>query len=109
VNVILGSQTIVEPDVAVVDPAHLVRNGLGVSPKGLLFAVEISSPSTRRRDLTLKRELYGEWEVPYLLVDRATSPHAYTGYGELPDWTDVVLPKGDRSQGRPSRPSREFC
>src|SRR5690349_19428798 len=42
VNVILGTQTVVEPDVAVVDPAHLVLDGLGVSPKGLLFVVEIT-------------------------------------------------------------------
>jgi Uma2 family endonuclease len=91
VNVILGSQTFVEPDVAVVDPAHLVHDGLGVSPKGLLFVVEITSPSTRRRDLTIKRQLYGEWEVPYLVVDRSTSPHTYTGYGDLPTWAGVVL------------------
>ncbi|HST83485.1 MAG TPA: Uma2 family endonuclease [Kineosporiaceae bacterium] len=92
VNVILGSQTIVEPDVAVVDPAHLVHDGLGVSPKGLLFVVEITSPSTRRRDLTIKRQLYSEWEVPYLVVDRSTSPHTYAGYGDLPTWAGVVLP-----------------
>ena len=91
VNVILGSRTVVEPDVAVVDPAHLVRDGLGVSPKGLLFAVEITSPSTRRRDLTIKRELYREWDVPYLLVDRDTTPHAYLPQGDLPAWTDVLL------------------
>jgi hypothetical protein len=76
----------------VVDPAHLVHDGLGVSPKGLLFAVEITSPSTRRRDLTIKRDLYAEWEVPYLLVDRSTSPHRYTAYGELPAWAGAVQP-----------------
>ncbi len=92
VNVIVGNQTVVEPDVAVVDPAHLVLDGLGVSPKGLLLVVEITSPSTRRRDLTIKRELYREWEVPYLLVDRSTGPHTYTGYGELPAWAGVLLP-----------------
>jgi Uma2 family endonuclease len=90
VNVILGDQTMVEPDVAVVDPAHLVRDGLGVSPKGLLFAVEITSPSTRRRDLTIKRQLYREWDVPYLLVDRHSSPHSYTTHGSLPAWAQVT-------------------
>jgi Uma2 family endonuclease len=92
VNVIIGSQTMVEPDIAVVDPAHLVHEGLGVAPEGLLFVVEVTSPSTRRRDLTIKRDLYLEWQVPYLLVDRSTVPHTYTRHGELPDWAHVVLP-----------------
>jgi Uma2 family endonuclease len=96
VNVILGTLVMVEPDVAVVDPTHLVHNRLGISPKGLLFVVEITSPSTRRRDLTIKRDLYREWKVPYLLVDRQTTPHSYTAHGALPAWADVI--ETDRQQ-----------
>ncbi len=86
VNVILGDDTLVEPDVAVIDTAHLVRGGLGVSPTGLLLAVEITSPSTQRRDLTIKRELYAEWGVPFVLVDRGAEPHRVEVFGELPEY-----------------------
>jgi len=62
--------------------------------QGPSFAVEITSPSTRRRDLTIKRQLYDEWKVPYLVVDRGTSPHTYIGYGGQPAWAAVVLTGG---------------
>jgi Uma2 family endonuclease len=92
VNVILGERTLVIPDVGVVDPAHLVRSDLGVAPAGLLLAVEITSPTTRRRDLTGKRDLYRRWEVPLLIVDRSTDPHTFIRVGELPPWAGVLQP-----------------
>jgi Uma2 family endonuclease len=92
VNVILGERTLVIPDVGVVDPAHLVRSDLGVAPAGLLLAVEITSPTTRRRDLTDKRDLYRTWEVPLLIVDRSTDPHTFIRAGELPPWAGVLQP-----------------
>jgi hypothetical protein len=57
VNVIDGPSTLVEPDVAVVDPACVTADRRGVSPAGVLLAVEVTSRSTRRRDLTIKRDL----------------------------------------------------
>jgi Uma2 family endonuclease len=86
VNVIVGEQTLVEPDVAVVDPTFVTPDGLGVSPKGLRFAVEVTSPSIRRRDLSIKRELYREWGVPYLVVDRSTQPFTLHVDGDLPGY-----------------------
>jgi Uma2 family endonuclease len=91
VNVIQGDRLLVIPDVAVVDPRHEVRGGLGVAPSGLLLAVEISSPSTRRADLTIKRELYRSWDVPYLIIDRATTPPTRVVNGDLPRFAEVLL------------------
>lgn len=92
VNVVAGDQTLIIPDVAVVDPQCAVRAGLGASPQGLKLAVEFSSPSTRRHDLTTKRELYREWGVPYLIVDRSTSPATLRVDGDLPDFATVLVP-----------------
>jgi Uma2 family endonuclease len=95
VNVILGDQTLVIPDVAVVDPSFLVQRGLGVSPEGLRLAVEITSPSTRRRDLSLKRELYRECGVPFLVVDRSTTPFTMHSDSNLPPYARVLTEHGD--------------
>jgi Uma2 family endonuclease len=90
INVIVGEQTLVIPDVAVIDPDHLTRHDLGVTPDGLRLVLEVTSASTRRRDLSIKRELYGEWKVPYVVVDRNSGPYTVTTYGPpLPEW--VVL------------------
>jgi Uma2 family endonuclease len=91
VNVIAGERTMVQPDVAVADPKHVVRGGLGVSPRGLALVIEITSPSTARKDLTLKRDLYEEWSVPYLIVDRRRSPYTLKTYGVLPEWAQLSL------------------
>jgi len=66
VNVIVGEQTLVTPDVAVIDPDELTHRDLGVSPAGLELVIEVTSASTCRRDLSIKRELYLEWKVPYV-------------------------------------------
>jgi Uma2 family endonuclease len=95
VNVIVGDQTLVIPDVAVVDPSFVVHRGLGIAPDGLRLAVEITSPSTRRRDLTLKRELYREWGVPFLVVDRSTTPFTLHKDGDLPPFAEVLTTLGD--------------
>lgn len=86
VNVIVGTQTLVIPDVAVIDPAHLTERDLGVAPAGLRLVIEVTSASTRRRDLSIKRELYREWNVPYVVLDRSVAPVATTVFGALPDW-----------------------
>jgi Uma2 family endonuclease len=94
VNVIVGEQTLVEPDVAVVDPMFVTKAGLGVAPEGLRFVVEVTSPSTRRRDLSIKRELYREWGVPYLVVDRSTDPFTTHVEGELPHYGESLIGAG---------------
>ena len=87
INVIVGEQTLVIPDVAVIDPDHLTHQELGVSPAGLELVIEVTSVSTRRRDLSIKRELYLEWKVPYVVVDRTSGPYALSVYGPpLPEW-----------------------
>lgn len=87
VNVVVGEQTLVIPDVAVIDPSHLAHGDPGVAPSGLALVVEVTSPSTRRRDLTIKRELYAEWNVPYVVVDRTGGPYPVSAYGPpLPGW-----------------------
>ena len=62
----------VYPDVNVVrtTDADLDDEGMRVPP---LLVVEVLSPSTRRKDLLLKREVYAEFGVPsYWLVDPTT-------------------------------------
>lgn len=94
VKVIVGEQTLVEPDVAVVDPSFVTHAGLGIAPDGVRFVLEVTSPSTRRRDLTERRELYREWGIPYLVIDRSTQPFTRHAEGELPTYTRVVLDEG---------------
>ena len=82
-NVSPDPHTLVIPDIVVVGPEV---DGLMVPPSDILLIVEITSPSTRRRDLTLKRELYREWKVPFVIVDRGRDPATVTAYGDLPEW-----------------------
>ncbi len=90
-NVIEKDETILMPDVMVVDPDFLVHKGLGVAPQGLRLAIEISSPSTRRHDLIDKRELYERWGVPFLFVDRKPTPWQVRAFGELPQWAEGLF------------------
>jgi Uma2 family endonuclease len=85
-NVIVEDHTLLIPDVAVVDPEHLVHKRLGYSPLGVVLAIEITSPSTRKYDLTTKRELARAWGMPMLIVDRAKTLNTVIVEGELPDW-----------------------
>ena len=73
------------PDVAVIDPALAVRNGAGVFPDALALVIEITS-SNRDTDLGLKKQWYTGRGVPYVVVDRASRPHQFRVFGELPEW-----------------------
>lgn len=79
VNVVLNGSRLLIPDLAVVtEPGTdtVYYNG-----DELLMAVEIHSPSTRAYDRALKRQVYAEARVPFLIfVDPATSPIAGTCY-----------------------------
>jgi Uma2 family endonuclease len=54
-DVVLGDDTVVQPDLLVARRADFTERDLPVAP---LLAVEILSPSTRRIDLMLKRSRY---------------------------------------------------
>jgi Uma2 family endonuclease len=64
-----GADTLVQPDLFVVDPAE-ARTMDWQQMKTLLLVVEVLSPSTARFDRFAKRRLYQEVEIPaYWMVD----------------------------------------
>lgn len=70
VDWIVSQDTIVRPDLSVVCGAPPERHIL--TPPALV--VEILSPSTRERDLTVKRQLYQQQQVAwYLIIDPEAS------------------------------------
>jgi Uma2 family endonuclease len=75
VNVVLNGARLLIPDLAVVtEPGADTAYYKGDE---LLMAVEIHSPSTRAYDRALKRQLYQEAGVPFLvLVDPGTGPYS---------------------------------
>ena len=68
-DVVLSRYDVVVPDLIYVSSARAA----GLEDKGMFaapdLAVEILSPSTRRRDETLKRQLYDRVGVEYWLID----------------------------------------
>lgn len=63
----VSETTVFEPDVLVVRTDDLSERWLGVPP---VLAVEVLSPSTRLRDLSLKRRYYGDCGLAwYWVVD----------------------------------------
>ncbi len=88
-NIIADESTLLVPDVMLITQVSADRGDLGVSPTEVLLAVEIESPSTRRRDRTLKRSLYREWGVPLWLVDPVA--HTITVDGTAP----IAAPHAD--------------
>lgn len=73
VNIVLNGARLLIPDIAVVtEPGTDTVYYHGTD---LLMAVEIHSPSTRAYDRALKRQVYAEAGVPFLvLVDPAADP-----------------------------------
>jgi len=70
------STTVVQPDLAVIcDPAKIREIGCLGAPD---FIIEIVSPSTRRKDLGLKRELYQEAAVPEIWYVDSARRHILT-------------------------------
>lgn len=69
-GVYLSHTDLLEPDVLFVRPEHAGRLEQPFVRGAPDLVVEVSSPSTRRRDLGRKRELYEEFGVPeYWFVD----------------------------------------
>ncbi len=68
VDVILTFHDVVEPDLVVVsDPKQITKRAIEGAP---LLVVEILSPSTRKRDRTVKARRYAELGIPhYWIVD----------------------------------------
>lgn len=70
VDVILDPQNVVQPDVVVWRPDATLRSGPITSVP--LLVVEVLSPATRTRDMTVKREVYARFGIPhYWVVDPA--------------------------------------
>lgn len=87
-----SDKVIFMPDVAVIRTEKLVRvprQGEGVFPDGLELVIEITS-SNREVDLGVKRERYESWGVPYLVIDRASTPYAHRVFGDWPTWAEAV-------------------
>lgn len=69
VDVFLSETNVLEPDVVYIRPEH-IDPGEDRFLRTVDFVVEVSSPSTRARDLGRKRELYEAHGVPeYWFVD----------------------------------------
>lgn len=81
----LGETTVVQPDLAIVldDRAHILDEEPTTGSPSIV--VEILSPSTSRKDLYIKRELYAARGVPeYWIVDpaaRNVTIHSNPGSG----------------------------
>lgn len=81
-DVVLGKHDILEPDVLVLDPDDADDRGLNAAP---LLVVEVLSPTTRRRDLTVKKRIYERSGVAaYWVVDVEDDEIALTAW-ELKD------------------------
>lgn len=79
VNVILSGKRLLIPDLAVITEPGV--DTVCYQGDELLLAVEIHSPSTRAYDRALKRQVYQDACVPFLLfVDPATAPASATLY-----------------------------
>lgn len=86
-DVVLGPHTVVQPDVLVLDPADLDSRGLTGPP---LLAVEVLSPSTRRRDLGIKKRAYEQAGIAaYWVVDPEADEVTLTAW-ELRDGAYVA-------------------
>lgn len=85
-NVVADEHNLVIPDVVVTTAEAAARGGLGLAPADLLLVVEVLSPSTRRVDLTLKRDTYSSWGVPYWVVD--PEGEDVVRHGPTPSWAE---------------------
>jgi Uma2 family endonuclease len=98
-----GADTMVQPDVFVVDLAE-ARTLDWSRMRHLLLAVEVLSPSSTRADRFTKRRLYQEVRVPlYWVIDPDRR--------EVEVWTpDAVFPttEGGRLTWRPAGAAEEF-
>lgn len=86
-DVALSEHTVVQPDVLVLDPTAADDRGLEGPP---LLAVEVISPSTRRRDLSVKKRVYEQAGVAaYWVVDAGADEVTLTAW-ELRDGSYVA-------------------
>jgi Uma2 family endonuclease len=78
----LGERTMVQPDLYVV-PREVARGDFPFPLERVVLAIEVLSPSHRRRDLEVKRAIYARAGVPlYWVVDhRAQGVHVFAPDG----------------------------
>lgn len=65
VNVVLNDERLLIPDLVVLNAPGV--DAVYYKASDVLLALEIHSPSTRAFDLALKRQLYGEAGIPFLM------------------------------------------
>ena len=77
-DVVLDEHNVLQPDVLVMDPSLADDRALNGPP---LLAIEILSPSTRRRDLVVKKRVYERTGVgSYWIVDVADDTVTLTAF-----------------------------
>jgi Uma2 family endonuclease len=67
----ISEHTVLEPDALLVRSRELVDRGIESTP---LLAIEILSPSTKLRDLGLKRRYYGDAGLPWYWIVNPEQP-----------------------------------
>jgi Uma2 family endonuclease len=82
-DIVKDKHNLVQPDVLVIDWARGADQSKWPPMSSLLLAVEVSSPSTAKRDRTVKRDLYLSEGVEYWIAD----PKARTVERWLPGTT----------------------
>lgn len=65
VNVVLNNERLLIPDLVVLNAPGV--DAVYYKGSDVLLALEIHSPSTRAFDLAMKRQLYGEARIPFLM------------------------------------------
>ena len=94
VDVVLDDHNVLQPDVLVIDPTRADDTAMNGPP---VLVIEILSPSTRRRDLVVKKRVYERTGVPsYWIVDVADDEVTVTVH-ELRDghYVEVAAVSGE--------------
>jgi Uma2 family endonuclease len=96
INFLLGTtHEIFRPDLTIAgDVDELAESDSGVPAECAKLVIEITSASTRQRDLVVKRKSYAENGVPlFMIVDRFVDPPAVTLFSKPGDrdYTDAEM------------------
>lgn len=98
-DVILSDETVVEPDLLYIakERLNIVKDGYVRAAPDLV--IEVLSPSSKNRDLEIKRKLYGKYGVrEYWIVDSDAQTVEVTVLGETGLETLRVFPTGAKVQ-----------
>ncbi|WP_410609385.1 Uma2 family endonuclease [Amycolatopsis sp. lyj-109] len=101
VNVRLGTQRLLSPDVVILNCPGI--DTVACAASDVLLAAEIVSPSTKIQDRVLKRALYAEALIPYYLLVEPGEPTAATLF-ELQGGEYAPIAKSDKAEIELTRP-----